>query len=794
MSRYSKRNVAAIAPGLRDGFGWVEGVGGAAGTVIAYSFGDRRDDTRRWVDAEEAGRHHPFTPREERMARRALDRFEEAAGVTFVEVDDPSDANFVFRGFRSGDVQGWGSFPAERQGYVAVKDMARIGEGSLWFYVLMHELGHAMGLVHPFEGVKLPRRLDNSNHTVMSYTTRGRPYENELGPLDRIALREAYGAPSDVDLEVLRNGALLKIATGDGDDAFATGIRSRAAARRSVEGEGGDDRLFAQSRKDRLYGGEGDDRLEAMDAEGAGLFGGAGEDRVILDAASGRTRAEGGEGDDVVISAARQRARLFGGDGDDRLDGGADDRVHGDAGNDRLSAVPGDARLFGGAGDDLLDGGAVARGGEGDDRLFGGLDVRGGTGDDLFFASSDEDADYRAKGGEGDDVFVFGARAPRRRPPEDPEDRARLIERLLEAERQAEDPRGGRLEGEAGDDLFVLNGAFFGEVLGGAGDDEARAAGRSGKAGFGWTRIDALAPDASDGLVLRGEEGDDVLAAGLRGGVAWLLGGEGDDALSASGARGQAALLGGAGEDELTGSDAHDQIFGGEDDDALAGGGGRDVLGGGAGDDDLDGGAGADRLSGGDGTDRLTGGDGRDAFLLERGSGLDRIADFDPGEDRLVFASAADRDGAVLAAEADGVRVAYGEGGDAVLLEGVDPAALDPAAFGLIGVERRLRADGAGGDGDDVLIAVGRPVEMTGGEGADVFVIEQLPRGRSGRHVIVDFDVSEDALFLDRALGDPRIEARSEGAALVFDGPRSSERTVLLRGIDAAAFEDVVFL
>ncbi|WP_211243404.1 calcium-binding protein [Chitiniphilus eburneus] len=58
----------------------------------------------------------------------------------------------------------------------------------------------------------------------------------------------------------------------------------------------------------------------------------------------------------------------------------------------------------------------------------------------------------------------------------------------------------------------------------------------------------------------------------------------------------------------------------------LQGNGGDDVLHGMGGDDTLNGGAGDDLLDGGTGNDRLSGGAGRDTYLLERGTGVDRVA------------------------------------------------------------------------------------------------------------------------------------------------------------------------
>jgi Ca2+-binding RTX toxin-like protein len=91
-----------------------------------------------------------------------------------------------------------------------------------------------------------------------------------------------------------------------------------------------------------------------------------------------------------------------------------------------------------------------------------------------------------------------------------------------------------------------------------------------------------------------------------------------------------------------TGSDSADELQGGKKADRLSGAAGDDHLAGGKGNDTLDGGAGDDTLSGGAGTDHLVGGDGADVFvageLTATAAGLDRVADFTHGQDKVDFA------------------------------------------------------------------------------------------------------------------------------------------------------------
>jgi len=64
--------------------------------------------------------------------------------------------------------------------------------GTYWHETLLHELSHALGLVHPHEGISLSNSVEKTSITLMSYNSEGGPY-SYFQPLDVQALHFICG-------------------------------------------------------------------------------------------------------------------------------------------------------------------------------------------------------------------------------------------------------------------------------------------------------------------------------------------------------------------------------------------------------------------------------------------------------------------------------------------------------------------------------------------------------------------------------------------------------------------------
>ncbi|MBD1910908.1 MULTISPECIES: calcium-binding protein [unclassified Leptolyngbya] len=183
-------------------------------------------------------------------------------------------------------------------------------------------------------------------------------------------------------------------------------------------------------------------------------------------------------------------------------------------------------------------------------------------------------------------------------------------------------------------------------------------------------------PTVVDNLIT-GTSGNDRLTAGSTS--SGIYGGQGNDTIRGSQQRD--LLWGDEGNDKILGRGGSDRLYGGDGRDRLRGGAGDDILRGGTGRDTLLGGTGDDTLFGNEGRDRLKGGAGADVFVLEAGTGTDKIVDFGAG-DRLGLVQIAFSE-LTIRQQGDNTRIKLG-GETLAILVGVDANTITPADFGHI--------------------------------------------------------------------------------------------------------------
>jgi len=131
-------------------------------------------------------------------------------------------------------------------------------------------------------------------------------------------------------------------------------------------------------------------------------------------------------------------------------------------------------------------------------------------------------------------------------------------------------------------------------------------------------------------------------------------------------------------------------VYGGKGNDVVRGGKNDDLILGSLGDDSLFGNPGNDTLIGGQGNDSLIGGIGNDLFVLGPATGVDTIADFQVGQDRLGlsgglrFEQLAIAQGTGISAQDTFVRIAANQE-LLTILSNVPASSITDAAFAIMG-------------------------------------------------------------------------------------------------------------
>ncbi len=269
------------------------------------------------------------------------------------------------------------------------------------FTAIMHEIGHALGLAHPFEGNIIPAGYDNQRYTIMSYTDPDNVYYYNqdtntfeylmITPMvyDIAAVQHIYGANTSFHsgndiysydparpffatiwdaggtdtIDVgnfaktcridLRDGQYSTLGFSVTDLTDNLGIAFNAVIE-NANGGLGNDTLTGNALANTINGNSGNDTIQGLDGNDI-LSGGVGDD--LLNGGVGNdTASYEGASAGVTVSLATSSRQDTLGAGKDKL--GGIENLRGSAFVDKLSGDATNNRLDGGIGADVMRGAA----------------------------------------------------------------------------------------------------------------------------------------------------------------------------------------------------------------------------------------------------------------------------------------------------------------------------------------------------------------------------------------------------------------------------------------------------
>ncbi|MFT5132952.1 MAG: serralysin [Gammaproteobacteria bacterium] len=570
--------------------------GGLAGTgvTLSYSFpgaspGFEADysDLNEWGENDVTIEYSPLNASQKLAFTSALETWANVSNITFVEFEDNASIVGEIRVALSSVVD-----TEDASAYAYSIDNFP-GAGDIWlnpvvftpstsletdtfeFNTLIHEIGHAINLKHPFDpgfswDTTLPSTLDHIFNTIMSYT------EDPTGN-DFIASRYP-STPMVLDIEAIQFVYGANESYNAGDDVYF--FDSDGEYLETIWDAGGIDTI--------VYTGSADGKIDLREGKASslgkpvdlinpngGAIAGQVDTTVWVATNAEIENATANSGNNKIIGNTLNNI-LIGNEGKDILKGGGgDDNLSGDNGADKLNGGGGNDILAGGNGSDNLNGKA------GDDVLYGeaGNDIlRGHLGVDLL------------DGGEGSDTY-----------------RVSIAEEVSDIYTDS---------GTGGGDIDTLDGSLVEDVV------------LSSIFSAGSTGLEVILGEKT--RLLGSNEAVNWDFSGLSlNGIKELRTSNEDDVVI--GSDGNDKIRGIDGDDSLSGGIGDDKLFGGSDNDTLDGGAGEDRLVAGSGSDLLNGGNGDDVLKGGNGADIFI----FDTNL--QASNIDFITDFVSSEDMIAL-------------------------------------------------------------------------------------------------------------------------------------------------------------
>lgn len=299
---------------------------------------------------EDASGFKAFTAQQQTFVKQALAYVSSVIDILFVETTEAASLNtIVFANNVQSGSSGYAYFPFDN--YAGSDVLLNYSgsssrnltpqNGDFSALTLIHELGHALGLKHPFlatesdgdisEGPYLPAGEDTSQWSVMSYNNRAADYYLRYSPLDIAALQYLYGPSAQAqanDVYTLSGSSTNIIWDGGGTDTLDGSAQTQSLT------------LYLEPG----YWGYIGSKSSLISAPG----------QITVNFGTVIENARGGSANDYIAGNAAAN-RIFGLGGNDMLEGGAgDDTLEGGAGDDIFVGLSGHDVVSGGTGTDRL--------------------------------------------------------------------------------------------------------------------------------------------------------------------------------------------------------------------------------------------------------------------------------------------------------------------------------------------------------------------------------------------------------------------------------------------------------